>query len=302
MSLDFIFEHKREETATTISYSFNMVGNSYLTHHHKIFGYPVLPGVVYLDFIMRCCQLEFEEEQPYQINQILFHLPLIHKHNTDDVLYEINIELQKTQDASRAVRVQSRCCPKHGEPSEFQEHLRCNLVILPTHNPVFKLDIPAFIEKRKGNIALEDAYNCFRELGLVYDKFLQAQGQIHYTNTEELMEINLNDLQLTSREKFYIHPALIDSSTFTGFSFFKTDIENMLYIPIHIKEVNVYKRLPAKIYVYNKDILGNDYRATREAGNKSFYILDDEGNILLEIKKMTLKKIRKESLLALLSR
>ena len=112
------------------------------------------------------------------------------------------------------------------------------------------------------------------------------------------MEVILSPLAQTQRSQFYLHPALLDASTFMLFAIrpqggIQTDYSSS-YIPLFIKGFQAFSALPEICYVYAKrqhsqsdsfdDIVACDLQ-----------IYDSQGHLLAYFEKLTAKRIRTQS-------
>jgi acyl transferase domain-containing protein len=263
----------------------------YILRDHKVHGVRIVPGVTYLDLILRCSKQLFKTI--LQISRIVFVEPLA----TDETYNRfVQVRFKKGIHSVSEVEVRSRRMDHSGHPyGDWSTHMFCRLNKMTT-TATQTLDIESFKASSDRQINMSEVYSSARSVDIVHGEFMETLGVVYQKGREELMQLHVSDLSASYLDRFYISPAFLDGATFSGSSFHAITQNQISYIPYSIEQFNAYKKLTSTIFVYSKH-KQEKYDTPSEIIKSDIYIYDETGTLLVEFKNLTIKKIRHEGLI-----
>jgi acyl transferase domain-containing protein/acyl carrier protein len=272
-------------------FSMNLENDHYILRDHKVHGVRIVPGVTYLDLIIRCSKQLFKTV--LEISRIVFVEPL-----ATDETYDrfVQVRFKKGKHSVSEVEVRSRRMDHHGNLyGDWSKHMFCRLHKM-TKTPTQTMNIDGFKVSADRQLNMSEVYASARTVDIVHGEFMETLGMVYQKGREELMELHLSDLSNSYMDRFFISPAFLDGATFSGSSFHAITQNQISYIPYSIEQFNAYKPLPSTIYVYSKH-KHEKYDTPSEIIKSDIYIYDEKGTLLVEFKNLAIKKIRHEGLI-----
>ena len=263
----------------------------YILRDHKVHGVRIVPGVTYLDLIIRCSKQLFKTV--LGIGRIVFIEPLA----TDETYNRlVQVRFKKGTNCISEVEVRSKRMDHNGTPyGDWSKHMFCRLNKMKDA-PTETMDIKAFKAECDQQMNMSEVYASARSVDIVHGEFMETLGVLYQKGREEMMQLHLSDLSASYLNRFHLSPAFLDGATFSGSSFHAISENQISYIPFSIEQFNTYKTLPSTIYVYSKH-KQEKYDTPSEIIKSDIYIYDEQGNLLVEFKNLAIKKIRHEGLI-----
>jgi len=163
-----------------------------------------------------------------------------------------------------------------------------------TQNSTQNLSINNIKSRLENKIDNQEFYSQLHSFGFQYGPQFQNIDYGYWQDSEALFKIIAkNDCKNTLND-YVFHPALLDSGLQIISVIVKEQLEkhNSLYLPFHIKELNLYKKPETELWAYVKMHLQNDSRRILA----DYAILDCQGDTIAEIKGLLLKRAAKQSL------
>lgn len=290
-SMAMYFNMKKEQQGADWTFTLDMKNDHYVLRDHRVHGVSIVPGVTYLDLILRCSKELFGKT--FEISRIIFIEPLA----TDETYNRrVEVRFRKGTHAICEAMVRSKRLDHNGNVyGEWDKHVQCRLNNMPT-NESAAFNLKAFKASSDTQINMSEVYKSARTVDIVHGEFMETLGMVYLKGREELMELHLSDLSTSYLDRFYLSPAFLDGATFSGSSFHAIEKNKVSYIPYSIEQFRAYETLPSKIYVYSKH-KEDKYDTPSEVIKSDIYIYNEEGTVLAEFKNLAIKRIRHASLI-----
>jgi acyl transferase domain-containing protein/aryl carrier-like protein len=134
-------------------------------------------------------------------------------------------------------------------------------------------------------------YTAFRGFGLGYGPSFQGIERLWREESEALALIRIPESVAEELQGYQFHPALIDSCFQSLLAFLLTEGEDNnrkgpLYLPVWIERLRVYGRHGSKLWSYARLI-----ELTDEGLEGDVWLLDEDGNVLIEIQGFRLQAL-----------
>jgi hypothetical protein len=257
----------------------------------------VLPGVTYLDLILRIASEEFQTHQIH-LSNILFYEPL-----TTSDLYDQRVEVIFDLDQSESFwRVQVRSQKfKDVILSEWAKNVECSLYLNKEEFQAPSIDIAALKASSIEQFSMEEGvYSTARKHDIVHEEFMKSIGTVFRGEHEVLMELQLSPLAQRYLNDFYLHAAFLDAATFACGGFSSDPTTHDPYIPFYIQKFCAKGPLPEICYVYSK-VTGTN-KTNKDVVKCDVSIHNASGVALVTFGGLTIKHIRSKELITKLTK
>ncbi|WP_433684726.1 SDR family NAD(P)-dependent oxidoreductase [Nocardia sp. CA-119907] len=213
---------------------------------HRVHGVRILPGVVYLDAILRAAMVGGYPPVELEIREALFHRPVALDagaasriaFRVDAATGRIRIETQRL-DASGA---------PHGAPVLLAEAL------LAQRDSTLLQDSADVAELRAALVGARDLAQMYRQSGargIEHREFMRATGVFAREGDLVTAELTLGAEARAHSAGFVLHPTFLDASTIVPFvdpARLGVDDESA-FIPIYFGNVRVWQATPERVFV-----------------------------------------------------
>ncbi len=153
-----------------------------------------------------------------------------------------------------------------------------------------KVDLKDVQKRIHPEVEVKGLYDGLLDCGLHLGPTFRAMKRLWRNDTEALAEIHVHEDIKSGFEKFNIHPAILDAcfQTLFGVMYKGTGKWDLgVFIPVHIKRVKFYRKPGTfKLWSYGRLI-----ERSEKYGLGSFWIFDDDGNIVAEIQELSCQYI-----------
>lgn len=277
------------ETADEIVYTTEYrIDTHWILDQHRIKnGEALIPGTGYLE-IAKAALEKGMPNGPIEIQDLFFLAPL-EVHN--DESREVRVSLEKNG-IGYGFSVTSRT-----EEHTWQEHVRgkvCNGRSAKC-TPYNIEEIAARCTVREQNFNLMEQ-ETKQEAYLDFGPRWKNLRQVCYGENEVLAMLELPEQYSDDLDTFSLHPALMDLATSAGLPLVEGyEASQDFYVPLSYKKVQVYGRLPRRIYSYVRH--NKDGRNHQEVPAFDITIMDENGRLLVEINEFMLKRVSYESMI-----
>ena len=218
-----------------------------LLRDHLVHGVPVLPGVTFLDVVLRNLEAMQAQEERIALANAVFRAPVaIAGAERERVLL---VELRAAVGGWSVRARHHGVCEEGGEGIEcFAADVRVNGgdgAVAP------QLDLSALRRSAVGCRDLDEAYERARHVGIDHGPFMKAEGEIYELPEALLARVRLSELAETHRQEFRIHPVYLDAATLVPFLYaFGAQQKSSPFIPLAIASFRVHSATPAECWVY----------------------------------------------------
>ncbi|MCG8542350.1 MAG: SDR family NAD(P)-dependent oxidoreductase [Clostridia bacterium] len=111
---------------------------------------------------------------------------------------------------------------------------------------------------------------------------------------EALTEIKIHEEFEEDTKQFSLHPAMLDNAINLAIQKIVQKVEAGIYLPLSFKKLEVHKSLPKKFYSYQK--INTRLDKGIKTVSLDIILINEEGEVLVEIQGYTIKKVAKEAL------
>ncbi len=289
--MDAYFSMKQKKSGSDWIVELDVFNENYILRDHKVHGVSIIPGVTYLELILRSGKELFGKL--FNLSRIVFTEPLA---TGERQHRRVEVRFREGRQSQYEAMVRSRRMDQNGMVyGNWCRHVHCRLN--PSYESVREpMNLQAFIDSCKNQLSMDEVYSSARSVEIVHGPFMQTKGTVYQKGGEELMKLHLSDLAESYRNKFFLHPAFLDGATFSGSSFHAIDKNQVSYIPFSIEQFSAFNPLPPVIYVYsNHDT--EKYNTPSEVIKSNINVYDEAGNLLVAFKNLAIKKIRHSGLI-----
>ncbi|MBI5394834.1 MAG: type I polyketide synthase [Verrucomicrobia bacterium] len=239
--------------------------------HHRLQGAPVLPAAGYVEMALAAgCAAKAAET--VTLEEVAFESPCFVVENE-----RLPIEFRFQPDEARfAFFSRSR------RDGNWSRH--ANGRILPlTGPPPATQETPETIASRlPETLSSEAIYELFTAVGLDYGPSFRGIRGTHRADGEALGEVVLPEALEPEREKYRIHPALLDACFQVILATLPPAVRvsrlQRAFIPVSLDRIRLYRRPPARVFSHVRLV-----EASEDALAADIRILDEQGGLLLDL-------------------
>lgn len=245
------------------------VRKHWVLNEHKVVGIYAVPGTAYIEIARKISEYYYPGDHII-IKDIIFIKPL-----AVDIDSEVEAHIiVKKRDDYREFTVVS----KSGSDGAWIKHVEGTFVGFNSkENPRIKI---SDLKGRMADIRGTDHYKN-TDRGPRFNSMRKI-----YTNREELLAyLELSNVYQSDMEEYKIHPALLDCAVILTKEF----LSGEFYLPLSYRNLRIYGKMPGKFYSYMN--IKNKEEGSRETVSFSISLIDETGNVFMEIEDYTIKKV-----------
>ncbi|MCX7747899.1 MAG: SDR family NAD(P)-dependent oxidoreductase [Clostridia bacterium] len=275
--------------------------SNYIVRDHHVHGVRTLPGVTLLDMIYRLSS-EYLGTQGIELKKVLFLQPIVTSEYFDKNVF---VTFTPADDSWKVTVKSQKVKNGHVIDKKYDDNMECLLFLSETQRSGVRKDVTGFIKNAEHKWDMDEVYGLVRQVEIHHFVFMKTMGTVYQNENEEMMMLGLSELAETHRNKFYAHPAFLDSSTMAGLSFQLSGAQygmfhgNIPYIPLMIERFRIFRPLPETIYTYTKrpEHIESNTSEPPDLLTTDVLVLDEQGEVLVEFEKLTVKRIREPDLI-----
>lgn len=259
------------------------VDRHWVLSDHRIFGKPTVPGTTWVEVARQACKKHFGNE-PVEIEDLLFHTPLI---VPDGESRDVHTTLHKkgewlefviaSQDGAESVKHAQGKIRKLGAVSEEEQPLNYPVGMMKA---VFAEQV---VDRELGASSSDISFGPRWKLTDI--------AGAYRSDNELLLELVFPEELQEDLEAYDLHPALMDMCTTLAGALFEG-----LLLPLTYKNTRVHRPTPGKCYSYVRVIDGLEEK--QQTMTFDISILDEHGDVCVEVNQFVLKKVRGNSVAA----
>ncbi|MFR9749865.1 SDR family NAD(P)-dependent oxidoreductase [Nocardia sp. 004] len=213
---------------------------------HRVHGVRILPGVVYLDMILRAAMAAGYRPADLTIREMLFHRPVA---LDDDGAVRIAFRVER---ATGRISIDMQRLDRTGTPSGPIDAI-AECVVVQSY-PVGQSQQPEDVPDRSmppDARPLTDMYAQSGSRGIEHRDFMRATG--HFTRHGDLVTalMGLGPEATAHLPGFLLHPTFLDASTIAAFvDPHRLGVDDdSAFIPIRFGDVHTWQPTPAEVFV-----------------------------------------------------
>ncbi|HSP81175.1 MAG TPA: beta-ketoacyl synthase N-terminal-like domain-containing protein, partial [Myxococcaceae bacterium] len=257
-----------------------------------------MPGVVFLDMVLRALEFRGFSTSALELRDILFIEPIA---TTEHFDRRVRIRFAPQDEEGRVIRVVAESWPiREGRKlvAEATENFRCE-VHVGTPPLTGRLEVEALLRQARTAVDMDEAYAYARQASIEHFEFMKGLGRIHSADDSLLADIHLGELAHEYLDQFLLHPAYLDSSTLVPFLYLlrqRPDVARHPFIPIHIESFRAAGPLGERVLVQVRQ--ASTGLVAEDVFHSDIDFYSPGGEHLASLRKLSTKRIRSETLIA----
>ncbi|THA24095.1 SDR family NAD(P)-dependent oxidoreductase [Streptomyces sp. RKND-216] len=273
-----------------VEYRLVVEHSDFVMQNHRVHGVSVMPGVTFLDLVLRVLQAEGFDVARAELRNVLFQEPLA---TTEGHEREIRVVVTRPDEGARRVTVESRWRRDGSALSPYRQHVEAELLFRDRPEPP-PLDVPALRGSAHRTTDMDDMYARARVERIVHGDAMRCFGRIHHGPAWLLAELTLDAGSAGFDSAFRLHPAKLDCSTIVAFT--QVDpVGDDPFIPVFIESFRAPRPLGGTVHAHVPQ--PETQAPSGDVMHNSYTLHDDEGRLLAEFTKLTCKRIRHPELI-----
>jgi acyl transferase domain-containing protein/NAD(P)-dependent dehydrogenase (short-subunit alcohol dehydrogenase family) len=280
---------EEESMASEIEVELIVEHADFVMSNHRVHDVSVLPGVAFLDVAARALLATGTDPASLEFRDVFFVQPVTTAPGDDR---RVRLTVAGPPTGRRRLRVVSQ--PATGPASDWVENLTAVLVPAaagPDRAAAWRERVSA-LERVEPDGSMADLYAQARGEGIVHGPAMRCHGDLHRHDGALLARLALDPA--APQAGFHLHPAVLDAATVAAFGQLPSPGDP--FIPLYIGRVRVYRPLPVSCRVLVPE--PERMAPSGELLTSSLVVLDDTGEVLVEIDDLRCKRIRHTGLLA----
>ena len=258
-----------------------LTGKEFYLSDHCVQGIPILPAAAYLEMVRAAARLSNPDKNNIILHNIIWASPIqtgtvyinIYVDNSD-ILFEVST-INGSDEAEKKIHAQGKII--------FESEDNIN------HTMALALDISLLKKRCTERHNNKEIYAHFNRIGLNYGPAFQVIGGSWFNETEIIASIQLPKHLVERDNPFFLHPSMMDGALQTALNLLKN--KKNLYLPFGIHQIEILEPLPERCYVYAAIVPGSE---EKNLPKFNIQITREDGKILVNIKELTVKKLRNE--------
>ena len=268
-----------------------------IVRDHRVHGVRILPGVTFLDVILRSLQAEGQDPWSWELRNVIFHQPAATAPERD---VAVRVTLHLVGDGpARRVTVSGQA------PGEsWRDLVEADLRPALDGDDDAAMDPAEITDNAERTVNLDAIYARARSVEIEHRAFMKSEGLVHVRGDEAVATLGLSAEGRQQSEAFLLHPALLDASTLVPFVFANEGTDVKPYIPFSIECFRARGPLPSDVLVRtSRPWTGDGHRSDGgDTGAMDVYysniaLLDSDGRVLARIDRLAAKRIREAGLI-----
>jgi polyketide synthase PksN len=259
-------------------YSARLLADDPIIRDHLVHGVPILPGVAFLDLVLRMAQTGGLDPARLAMRRILFVRPVALQHGQ---MCDLRVVFEP---AGRfcVVTVNGQL----GELGPPIEHMRAELhdaePLAPRPHSPLKLN--------GGTRSVSEVYALARRAGIEHRDFMLPQGSISVSGLEVTARLELGKSARAHLDNFLLHPAMLDAATVLGAApSLAAGGGDTAYIPVYLHEFQTAGPLPPECWI---SLRARPSRENADLHTVDIELHDERGSRLARFRRLDAKRIR----------
>ena len=262
---------------------FSIADHWLLAEHRLQGGDALIPGTGYLELVRAGLQqTRLNQATGVELREVFFMAPFM---VADGESKTLRLGLSKDIDGSFVIK--SRLSE---ESENWLEHVRGQATAVPSQSR--QIDLQAIQARCQEKI---DSFTENNHEQLAFGPRWNNMRQIAYGQDEVLVTLCLPDAFTADLAEFHLHPAMLDMATAGGQGLIRNfDAAKDFFVPFSYGRLHLHAPLPQQVYshiVYRSEPNGDSETAVFDVT-----IMDQSGQVLVEIENFVMRRVEKASL------
>lgn len=271
-------------------------GDEFFFAHHVVKGQCMMPGMAYVEMaraaVCAAAGPLINEDTKIRLTNIVWLKPII----VGEQPVRVNIGLLPEDNQRIGYKVYTS--PEDGE-SEVDVHSQGTVEININSEEEF-IDIETLREECcQATFSAAECYDAFSELGIEYGPGHRGVENIFMGEDMLLARIKLPSIIDDTKDKYYLHPALMDAALQTSIGFMLKDVlvhgnRNKPYLPYALQELEIYGDSASAVWVhicFSED--SNQYSKVQKI---DVDIADEQGRVCVRMKGFSSRLLEEDTM------
>ncbi len=260
-----------------------------LVRDHRVHGVRILPGVTFLDLILRMARTCGLDPTQVVLRRILFTKPIALEAGHERW---VRLVLEPRSDGAQVHILSARRGDSEEATADWEENARADLVVEPSPAPPGAA-VQAAPEPNSDWQDLDAAYERARATGIRHQDFMKSQGRFRLTPQGVWAEITLAESAQARASDFWLHPALLDAATVVAalpLADSATAAGGDAFIPFVIDQFRAVASLPSRCLLHAGVPVAAG--ADTDMYSQDLDLFEPTGRCLARFTRLTAKRIR----------
>lgn len=254
-----------------------------LDGHRTKAGHALIPGTGYLE-LARAALRASGEQGPFEVEDLFFIRPLA---VSDDAERDVRVKLRPTRRGyAFEVRGHLELDGRPGWELHAQAHLAIRPLEVPGRVPVAEIEARC---TRKTLAEDPDGIRTPQEAHLRFGERWRVLRRGAFGENEALGHLALKDAYTSETEAMGLHPALLDIATGWAMELIDGYHADALWVPVSYERVRVLRDLSPRLVSWVRN--HGENRDDSEFVYFDVTLADEEGNVLVEVDRLALRKM-----------
>lgn len=260
-------------------YTKKLVGTEFYLEDHIINGQKVLPGVIHIEMARAACELAMEK-RVCRLKSIILSKPVI-VDKSKLIRITLAAEGQRVKYTIRSIEneqiyTHSQGIAEFDNPTEFDDEV---------------FDLEACKEACNNYVNHQEFYGNGNNSAYNYGITFRPIQEMFLGRDEVLSRIEIPEIRLKEFDQYTLHPSLLEGCLQTVVGLMSRN-NSEAFMPFLIEEIEIVHPLTKDAYVYAT--YANDDSEVQKHNKFNLWLLDSQGNVLLKIKRYSVRNIHKE--------
>lgn len=253
------------------------VADSWILEEHRIGGRAVLPGVTYLEMARAAFEQLSGVAGPIELRDVFFVTPMS---LADDEKRDVRLVLERKGEGYKFL-ASSKASGNGDTELDWQDHAVGEVGLADSRAPR-QHDLQEIIRRCNKQEFLVSDDERDPDLGPRW----QNIRKVYLGEREMVVIFELNEVFAADLDQLKLHPSLLDRAAGTGMLYMELE---GIYLPMSYKRLRVERPLPRRIFAHIRE--SEDNYSKRETITFDVFIMDENGNELVEIAEFSEKRI-----------
>ncbi|MEM7591563.1 MAG: FkbM family methyltransferase, partial [Cyanobacteria bacterium P01_A01_bin.83] len=258
---------------------------------HRVCNQAVLPATAYLEMVLAKGKTLLKKKN-LSIEDMIVHQALVLPEDREKI---IQIEFQGRGDNLFDWDIYSLRKDKEKTSTKVL-YASGKVLINQSQQKFFQVNLVAELTKSKTR-SISDFYQTCQERNIQYGDRFQVLEKLYRKEQSALAEVRLDLSKLVEPDKYLLHPVLLDSCLQVLWAALPEATEGDTYLPVGIEKLIVHRYLDVNSSYWSyAEILPESDLASKIL-LADLYLLDEEGNCLVELQRVAIERASQSALL-----
>ncbi len=272
------------------------IGSATFLQDHHAFDVVIFPATAFIEMVLAAASAISLERGQYVVEDLEIREALILPQN-DNVIVQLILTPEDANEYS--FRIFSIPADKGEGSSSWKIHVTGRIRTEQADLSLSQVSLKPIQERCRKELSVSKFYIKSQERGITHGPNFQAVEKLWQGDGEAMALIQLPEDLSMDAWIYQAHPVLLDAclhigkAAFPGYNDQTTNDD--IYLPTIFERIHIYGQLESRLWSYTAVRTGAS--AKPEIRTIDFYILNSEGNVVVEVQGLHFKRAARKSLL-----